>query len=235
MILYHISTNIRKDGHFQPRAPHQTMEGENRVRMRVSASPTMADCFTALPGGSYQLFSLNSRQEGFYKVFRIDTDELGISEKDILTPTQLMENGWVPDAGIANEHWITVPFLVPEEESFVLLLTGWRERVVEMAPVQNASGECFLYANGVNVIDSIVFKRDSFKVSEWIQHYGFLKEEEDFRQIMASAKREYGIEMEMVNNYTLQVKEGELTMEQLAFCTFPVAKALETAQKRIAI
>lgn len=219
MILYHISTDVKKDGHFTPRIPRHTMGNENREQLRVCAAPSIQACFTGLPGGGHQLVNLNAQQDGFFKLFRINTEKLGISDEDILTPVQLTEHGWVPDAKYTLEHWISVPFTVAEEDSFVIILNRWSQREVEMLPACEQEESMDLFPVIIDVIDSISIRADAFKKNDIITHYSFFKAEAEFLRIIRSVKKESGATLEMVDDCTMQVKEGEVTVEQLARCT----------------
>lgn len=136
MKLYHVSTDIHHDGVFQPRIPSETirMKGEESETPRICVALTLEGCFSAIPSGGSRLDILNESQKGYYKVFEIDTEKLGISEDDILNSDFLYESGKVEDAYITDEYWITKEFSVPPEDGYVMLLQDWEEDVDDLIP-----------------------------------------------------------------------------------------------------
>ena len=77
---------------------------------------------------------LCSEQRDYFLIFRIDTDKLGILPHQILSSEYLFENDLVRDAEMTEEHWITVPFTVPEEDQFIIKVTGWGEAPYDVIP-----------------------------------------------------------------------------------------------------
>lgn len=134
-IYYHVSTKLNHNGIFEPRVPQSRhKQAEDDRTPRVSVAPTIESCLTAIPGGGIELEELNIQLRGYYLVFRIDTDKLGIQEKFIVDADTLYENDWVRDADATNEHWITVPFTVPEEDIFAIKVIAWDESSVDIVP-----------------------------------------------------------------------------------------------------
>ncbi|WPS85657.1 hypothetical protein SMD22_00970 (plasmid) [Brevibacillus halotolerans] len=128
-IFYHVSTLITHDGEFTPRIPSSRLATiENDTMERICVSPAIEDCFTALPGSGDKLHDSNFEKRGYYKIFRIDTEKLGIDKEFIITCDQLYKNNWVPDAFVTKEHWITKSFAVPKEDSMVIKLDSWNTR-----------------------------------------------------------------------------------------------------------
>lgn len=134
-IFYHVSTNLRHDGVFTPRIPDQRhQQAEDNTTGRVSVAPSIELCLTAIPGGGGQLDELNINQRGYYLVFRIDTEKLGISEQDIVKSQTLYKKDFVRDAGFTEEHWILSSFTVPEEDRFIIRLYDWEEFSEDVLP-----------------------------------------------------------------------------------------------------
>lgn len=132
-IFYHVSTSLLNEGKFVPRIPENRItENEDDSIQRICVAPTISHCLSALPG-SGNLYETHFKGRGYYKLFRIDTEKLGISDEHIISSQTIYENGWVPDAYVTQEHWITIPFTVPEEDSIIIKLDDWcqeREYVV---------------------------------------------------------------------------------------------------------
>lgn len=134
-IYYHLSTNIYHEGIFEPRIPlirHRDQEDDSISR--ISVAPTIEDCLTAIPNGGYLLDGLNLQQRGYFLIFKIDTEKLGIGNEHIVQTKTLYEQDLVRDADVTNEVWITTPFKVPEEDRFLINLTGWREEPLDILP-----------------------------------------------------------------------------------------------------
>lgn len=134
-IFYHVSTDLKHNGVFQPRVPssrHQDAEDDKTPR--VSVGLTIDDCFTAIPGGGGRLDELNVERRGYYLVYKIDTEKLGIKSEHIVSSDELYEKDLVRDANFTNEHWITVPFTVPKEDAFMIRLFEWQEDPEDVIP-----------------------------------------------------------------------------------------------------
>jgi hypothetical protein len=134
-VFYHVSTNLSHNGEFVPRVPscrHQ--DAEDDQTLRVSVSPTIEGCLSAIPNGGAYLEDYNLDRRGYYLVFRIDTEKLGIPRERIVTSTELYERDLVRDADITDEHWITTAFAVPKEDSFMIRLLDWDEVPEDVLP-----------------------------------------------------------------------------------------------------
>ena len=135
MIFYHVSTNLKHNGKFYPRVPdcrHQDQEDSRTPR--ISVANTIEDCFTAIPNGGSRLDELNIQRRGYYLIYRIDTEKLRIPNDSIVSSDELYEKDLVRDAGFTNEHWLTVPFEVPEEDRFMIKLISWEEASEDVIP-----------------------------------------------------------------------------------------------------
>lgn len=133
-IFYHVSTSLLNQGEFVPRIPENRItENENDSMERVCVSTTISNCLSALPG-SGNLYDTHFKGRGYYKLFRIDTEKLGIGDEHIVFSQTIYENGWVPDAFVTQEYWITVPFTVPEEDSTIIKLDDWCQERAYVVP-----------------------------------------------------------------------------------------------------
>ena len=138
-IFYHLSTDITKIGCFIPRIPfcrHQLQEDGQTERVCVSDS--IEGCLSAIPNGGSRLEELLIKQFGLFKVFVIDTEKLGISDKKIIGYQELYETGKVNDAIETKEHWILQSFEVPEEDSFIISIPyrSYEERIYDDLPFE---------------------------------------------------------------------------------------------------
>jgi hypothetical protein len=118
-IYYHISLNLFHNGEFYPRIPYDRYSSEDNAMKRVCVSDSVMGCFNAIP--DEQLFTCD--HHGYFKLFEIDTDALGICEKSIIKPLTLYEEKGVFDALLTNEHWILTDFVVPKEKQSICKLT----------------------------------------------------------------------------------------------------------------
>lgn len=134
-IYYHVSTELKHNGIFVPRIPDiRHKEEENVTISRVSVAPTIADCLTAIPNGGGRLDELNMMQRGYYLIFKVDTEKLGIEEHDMVSSKELYEKDLVRDADLTHEVWIIKAFEVPVEDRFILSLTEWQENPFDVFP-----------------------------------------------------------------------------------------------------
>lgn len=233
MKLYHLSTDIHHNGVFEPRIPSKDvrMKGEESETPRICVALTLEGCFSAIPSGGSRLDSLNESQKGYYKVFEIDTEKLGISDSDILNSDFLYESGKVEDAYITDEHWITTGFAVPTEDSYVILLQDWEEEVHDLIPyhVMKAGDDeydgdyCEAYCDimesdhvpCVNAISSLDFKTGALEDNQEIE----LPHLDEFDlEFMNERFAHSDIELEMVDDLFGEcvVKGNGLTVENLA-------------------
>lgn len=122
---------------FVPRIPRNRMEGENDSIPRICVSDNLNGCFTATSNPSYEMYSyqrenshcpyqqmshldilMETNQAGqMYRVYHFDMDE-----SEVVSPGDLHEKGWVPDALETNEHWITEN-RKPDRISYIFLLS----------------------------------------------------------------------------------------------------------------
>lgn len=133
-IFYHVSTDIAHTGIFTPRIPNDRYPDEDATTPRVSVSPSIADALTAIPHGGSQLSELLEHLHGYIKVFKIDTDKLGIHSSDIIGAQDLYNDGRVPDAENTNEIWITVPFVVVPADQEIIIISDWDEESYDVIP-----------------------------------------------------------------------------------------------------
>jgi hypothetical protein len=98
--LYHISTNgeIKE---LVPRITNKPLDGENIFISRISASPTVDECFKAIGLNSVVHEKTHSR---IYYVYRL----LLTSSHHVVKPTKKL----VPDVNMTNEHWVLEPVKV---------------------------------------------------------------------------------------------------------------------------
>lgn len=133
--FYHITTDLTHNGYFYPRVPaYRHPDGEDATISRISVSDSIESCLGAIPGGGIDLEGTNSIQRGYYRVFEIDINKLGISPSAVKDYLYLYEKGLVPDAKATHEYWITEPFQVPEEDSYIIQLQCWEEGTVDIIP-----------------------------------------------------------------------------------------------------
>lgn len=233
MILYHVSTDIEKNGRFYPRQPSATMENELYDMPRICVAPSIADCLSAIPRGGSRLDTLNLEQGGLYKVFRIDTEKLGIPDSAIIGWKELFQNAWVPDAEWTEEHWITEAFTVPEEDCFMIHLTNWEEESCDLIPhriyeLANAEyeGDYFqAYTDSeekmvpcMSAIKDIQYEQESYKEGD---SFDFFVEDEDvLERVLNLSKEVYGVELELEGMDEIIVAKGELKIADMAICAF---------------
>lgn len=138
--LFHVSRYREGEGAIQdfiPRIPRNRMNGENDSMPRICVSDNLMGCFTAMSNPSYEMYSyqresyhcpyqqmshmdilMETNQAGqMYRVYHFDMDE-----PEVVTPAELHEKGWVPDALETNEHWITAN-RKPDRISYIFLLS----------------------------------------------------------------------------------------------------------------
>lgn len=239
MILYHVSTDLEKDGLFYPRRPNLTMENELYDMNRICVAPSIADCLTAIPNGGSRLDELNLEQAGIYKVFRIDTEKLAIPESAILGWKELFENGWVPDAEWSEEHWILESFTVPDEDSFFIHLTEWEEescdlishRMYQLAEAEYDGDYLLAHQDTTGELVPCMSAIEDIKYqecySEGDEFFLFAEDDDLPERVVALAKTVYGIELELEGFDFIRVISGELTAERLAVCAFGKLEQLQ--------
>lgn len=132
----HVGTYLKHTGKFEPQIPSCRHQGEEDDKTpRICVGLTLDDCFTAIPGGGGRLDELNLERRGYYWVYMIDTEKLGIEAEDIVPADVLYEKDLVRDANFTNEHWIiNKSFTVPEEDRFMIRLVDWQEEPEDVIP-----------------------------------------------------------------------------------------------------
>jgi hypothetical protein len=123
----HVSTRIFKDGYFEPRVPENIdmyNTDEDCEIDRICVSRSLEDALISIPQGAENLCSWFEDNGMYFKVFIIDTKELGIKRESIYTPKDLIEKEYVSDADITNEHWILESFNVPDTHSFLINISN---------------------------------------------------------------------------------------------------------------
>lgn len=134
-VFYHVSPDLKHNGEFIPRVPynrHEEME-DNKTH-RVCVSPSIEGCLTAIPGGGSGFLDLCEEQRGYFLLFRIDTEKLGIPQENIISDEELFQKDLVRDADISKEHWITCPFTVPKEDKIIIKIEDFFEDINDLIP-----------------------------------------------------------------------------------------------------
>ncbi|MFW5962305.1 MAG: hypothetical protein ACOCQR_01700 [bacterium] len=151
MILFHLSENLFHNGKFYPQVPRSIMDNEEKDIERVCVSTTIEGCLTAMPNGGSKLdcfiqelleFNRNSYlMSGFkdenipdFKLFKIDTEKIGISQENIINYETLYKKNYVRDAYWTEECWITEKFSVPDEDISYIKIEDWQEEEFDMIP-----------------------------------------------------------------------------------------------------
>lgn len=116
MILYHITQKLLQEPSFTPRIPKNRIQGEDDSIERVCVSDSIEGCLSSMPRGGKNLHETIDATNGVYRLFRINTEKLGIEEENILTPETLYNRNLVIDSILTGEYWITSPFKVPNED-----------------------------------------------------------------------------------------------------------------------
>lgn len=147
--LYHISTDIHHNGVFTPRIPKDRFDFENDTIPRICVSDSIEGCLSALP----RIFEVEDGNRMYLQVVEIDVDVLKIPREAILTPMQLYRRGYLDDALITNEHWITVPFEVPASARRIVQCSFIETSSRFAIPVEEF--EYFVYAYKNDIIESL--------------------------------------------------------------------------------
>ncbi|WP_088362989.1 hypothetical protein [Bacillus cereus] len=122
-VYYHITTDLEHTGYFEPRIPENAFDFESKTFNRICVSDSIEGCFNAVPC----LDEFSADGIGYFKVFEIVPEELGLTDNDIVGPEYLYKNENMHDALITNEHWITKPFQVPKEKQTVCKMSFFEE------------------------------------------------------------------------------------------------------------
>lgn len=88
---------------FTPRIPSHILEDENGDIPRVCVSSSIAGALGSVPWGGRNM--ANKGENMVFRVYEFDSSK--INENSIITPKELVEKGYVPDALCYDEHWIT--------------------------------------------------------------------------------------------------------------------------------
>lgn len=123
--LYHVTLDLDHPGVFEARVPKSRMKSEDNTIPRICVSDTVEGCLTSTPFGSHYLDESLMENSDLIKIFVIDTEKLGLLSSDILSPSELYQDGKVDDAMLTNEHWILRNITVPEEDHMVVTVTGF--------------------------------------------------------------------------------------------------------------
>lgn len=133
MIFYHVSNFLYHSAYFYPRIPrYRHPMGEDKKTPRISVGSNIDDCFSAIPGGGRALRRFRFKQRGYFLLYRINTEKLGIKEENIIYAEELEQEKKVFDVSLTKENWITVPFTVPPEDQFLIQVQDWKEEVVKL-------------------------------------------------------------------------------------------------------
>lgn len=133
---YHVSLDLSHNGNFSPKVPRDRYTTEDSYTKRICVSDSIAGCLNAIPDGL--LFT--EEYHGYFKLFEINTEELGISDNEIVQPLSLYENNGVYDALLTGEHWILSGFNVPKEKQFICNLM-WHEDFSRISLTPNQLGK----------------------------------------------------------------------------------------------
>lgn len=245
MILYHVSTDLKKDNDFYPRRPMFILDGEDGKTERICASPSIELCLSAIPFGGKHLHILNEKQHGFYKVFRIDTDKLQIKDENIVNWETLFNEEYVPDAEWTKEHWITTDFTVPDEDVFLIQVQYWNEKSCDLIPnpIRKLAEEEFdgdfsqAYEEVMNdvpkcitIIENTEYLTSDFKKGDTITLVAELLEIEEIDTLIEFIKDKYQCSLSYVAySYSeYEVMEGELPIGDLADAMFSFKESLVT-------
>lgn len=123
--LYHVSLDLNHPGIFDLRVPESRMKDEDSVTPRICVSDSIEGCLTASAFGAHYLGESLMETDDLMKVFVIDTEKLGLTSSDVITPEQLYQYGKVDDANLTNEHWILKELVIPAEDQMVVKVTGF--------------------------------------------------------------------------------------------------------------
>lgn len=129
-VFYHVSRDLNHNGYFEPRIPQSRhAELEDSSTPRVSVSTTIEGCLTGIPGGAGSFEETNEDNRGYYLIFKIDTELLGIPEEFIKTSSELYQTDCVQDALHTDEHWIMTSFQVSDQSKKTVVIDTWKEEV----------------------------------------------------------------------------------------------------------
>lgn len=144
MIFYHVSQDLTHNGNFYLKVPETRADDEDSKIKRICVGKSIEDCLSAMPDGGYSLdMHCYTELKGLFKVFKIDTDKIGINENDIILDDELYKTDLVRDALHTNECWLLKNFSVNKEDSFFIYLNDWTEESEDLVEYSlwNASME----------------------------------------------------------------------------------------------
>lgn len=207
-IFYHLSTEVTMNGYFMPRVPTNHLKGyEESTIKRICVSPTVEGCFTAIGNGN-SAYDANFMRRGYYLLFRIDTEKLGIEKKHIITNRKIYRNGWVPDANVTKECWITKEFQVPKEDTLFIQIRSFEQVQVTAYPYQSLKTAVMhfngdvpaahksLYGNSTPVVmETISLDYQTSKGLAGEKRFLFVQGEEEEQKVISFLKEEYKVEI----------------------------------------
>lgn len=115
--LYRVSFDTKRPltRYYEPRVPHTTMLGEDKVTPRVCFASSVEGCIAAIPGNRRRVYF----DEG--AVIAVFPFRVALDDPALVTPDKLKES--VPDAEFTCEYWYMEP----------VVLTGHLVRVESFA------------------------------------------------------------------------------------------------------
>lgn len=117
MKFYHVDL-CRKEiiNLFKPRIPSHTLDDENTDIPRICVSSSIEGALGSVPWGGR-----NMCNKGEYMIFRVyEFDSSKIDLNSVITPKELVKNGYVPDALCYDEHWIMTP-IKPDKVYYIII------------------------------------------------------------------------------------------------------------------
>lgn len=161
MILYHISFDLNKDGHFVPRVPPHTLSDEDQKTLRVCVSDSLKGAISGCSISYTKLEHDTKPSSKFVKIFKINTEKLGIDANAIVSAQALKESGKVADAILTREHWILDPFTVPDEDIEIIMIQTWEGFERDMDEDENA-GSMYILETLAYVPDNVLEGQEAY-------------------------------------------------------------------------
>lgn len=125
--LYHVTLDMEHNGVFSPRIPASRMKTEDATTKRICVADSIEGCLTASPFGAHYLSESLLETDDCIKVFVIDTEKLGLTSAEVISPDDLYQSGKVEDAYLTGEHWLLKDITIPEEDHSILKITGMHD------------------------------------------------------------------------------------------------------------
>lgn len=187
MKLYHLRLGSQAKKEFKPEIPLNRGAEEDAVHERICLSDSIEGCLSSVSWGGNHLEEQvicrlsNKTTSLIVRVYVFDTES--ILSENLITPKQIIENGWVEDAGITHEHWVVNQTLIPES-SFLIKITDYIDddvmvndyeyRVItsvtyEIVPDEQVP-ELYLMGNKV-IFNGEINRKDVERVIEQISSY----------------------------------------------------------------